>query len=80
MRTTIDLPTELRQKLISEAASKNLKGYSNIIIEALNKYFKTESNERIKKIHELKGCLNEDEFKNDMKRVKEGRSNWKKWF
>ena len=42
MRTTIDLPPELRQKLISEAASKNQKGYSNIIIEALNKYFKTE--------------------------------------
>ena len=35
MRTTIDIPARLRQKLVHAAAEKNLKGFSSIIEEAL---------------------------------------------
>ena len=38
MRTTIELPDDLRQRVVSEAAARNLKGYSPVIV-ALRAYF-----------------------------------------
>ena len=35
MRTTIELPAALRQKIVTEAARQNLKGFSPIIVKAL---------------------------------------------
>jgi len=71
MRTTIDLPVNIRQKLISEAASRNLKGFSKVIIEALEQYFKFGAKKRKAAIQDLKGCLSKKEYLNEMKRVEE---------
>jgi predicted nucleic acid-binding protein len=35
MRTTADLPADLRRKLAQEAAARNLEGYSRLVVEAL---------------------------------------------
>jgi len=77
MRTTIDLPNDLRQKLISESAARNLKGFSFIIVEALRNYFDIKKDSRKKSIQNLKGCLSEEEFLQETKRIKEGRANWR---
>ena len=77
MRTTIELPNDLRQKLISESAARNLRGFSTIIVEALRNYFKKMENGRKKEIQSLKGCLNDEEYVQELKRVKNGRENWR---
>lgn len=77
MRTTIDLPAYLKQKLITYAALHNLKGYSSIIVEALKQYFEKHEETRETIIRSLKGCINELEYEAEMKRIEEGRKNWK---
>jgi len=77
MRTTIDLPVQLRQKLIAEAAARNLKGFSTLIADALEQYFSKEAGERSKVISELRGCISFDEYEEEMKRIEEGRKNWR---
>ncbi len=77
MRTTIDLPNDLRQKLISESAARNKKGFSSIIVEALRNYFDLKGNGRKKAIQSLKGCMNEEEYLQELKRIDEGRANWR---
>lgn len=39
MRTTVDIPDELRAKLLEEAARRGEKGFSTLIREALTEYF-----------------------------------------
>ena len=77
MRTTIELPENLRQKLASEAVGRNKKGFSEIIVEALEEYFQ-KGNEKTKAvIKRLKGCLNEKEYRKEIMRLEEGRKNWR---
>lgn len=77
MRTTIELPENLKQKLAAEAATRNMKGYSKIITEAIVEYFKTGHNERKCVVERLKGCLSKEEYKKEMARLAEGRANWR---
>ena len=77
MRTTIDIPNDLRQKLITEAARRNLKGFSLLVTEALKDYFSTKRNNRDETIVQLKGCLSNKELEDDIRRISEGQSNWR---
>lgn len=77
MRTTIDIPANLRQKLIAEATSRHMKGFSAIIVDALEQYFAESDQERIETISRLKGCLNNKEYEEEIKRIKNGRKNWR---
>ncbi len=77
MRTTIDLPNDLRQKLISESAARNLRGFSSIIVEALRNYFNLKENGRKKVIQNLKGCLSGEGYLQELKRINDGRKNWR---
>ena len=78
MRTTIEIPASLRQKLVNEAVKKNLKGYSAIIVEALENYFNETGTERgIGLLKQLRGSLSEDEYNQTLQTLQEGRNNWK---
>jgi hypothetical protein len=78
MRTTIDLPSSLRQKLINEAVKKNLKGYSAIIVEALERYFDDiDPTADFENIKNLRGSLSEDDYKLEIETWREGRKNWR---
>lgn len=78
MRTTIDIPANLKQKLIAYAAAHNLKGYSAVIVEALDRFFEIENKDRQSAIASLKGCLSKQEYDLEIKRILTGRKNWKK--
>jgi metal-responsive CopG/Arc/MetJ family transcriptional regulator len=81
MRTTIEIPHSLRQKLVSEAASRRKKGFSSIIIEALESYFNSSLQEnRMKSIRALKGCMTNSEVEEELKRISEERKNWTRRF
>ena len=77
MRTTIDVPIHIRQQLSQEASSRNLKGFSKIIIEALEKYFHSKSNNRKTAVARLKGSISSAEHAKAIKELKEGRVLWR---
>ena len=77
MRTTIDVPVHIRQKLSQEASSRNLKGFSKIIIEALEKYFHSKSNNRKDIVKRLKGSMSSIEHTQALKDLQEGRATWR---
>jgi len=78
MRTTIDIPASLRQKLIAEAAVKNLKGYSSIIVRALQEYFDKQENSKIdEKLHNLRGSLTANEYEEAKRLLETGRTEWR---
>ena len=77
MRTTIQISNELRQKLIMEATARNLKGFSEIVSEALEQYFKSYEAKRRKMIKSFKGSLSKKDYEIEMKRLKEERNNWR---
>ena len=77
MRTTINIPDNLKQKLVIEATSRKIKGYSQIIIEALNCYFDNQIEDRKATICRLKGSLTKEEYEDEQRKLKEGRKNWK---
>ena len=77
MRTTIDVPIHIRQQLSQEASSRNLKGFSKIIIEALEKYFHSKTNHRKNTVIRLKGSISSVEYVKAIKELKEGRAQWR---
>jgi hypothetical protein len=77
MRTTIDVPIHIRQKLSQEASSRNLKGFSIIIIEALEKYFNSKTNDRRNTLDRLKGSMSLKEYAQALKDLQESRSQWR---
>ena len=77
MRTTIELPAALRRKLVTEAAARNIKGFSTIIAEALEEYFKKTDRKRTAVVAKLKGSLTSEEIRAERQRLAEGRRNWR---
>ena len=77
MRTTIDVPIHIRQQLSQEATSRNLKGFSRIITEALEKYFHSKSNDRKSAVSRLKGSMSGAEHARALKDLQEGRAQWR---
>ena len=77
MRTTVDIPENLRRKLIEEAARKNMKGFSLLVVEALREYFSTNTGGRDEIIKNLKGCLSKQEAEKEFIHLNERRKNWR---
>jgi metal-responsive CopG/Arc/MetJ family transcriptional regulator len=78
MRTTIEIPPHLRQRLVAEAAERNLKGFSPIIVKALNEYFEKQSNRKGNgALRELRGSLSEEEYEKALKGLEAERSLWR---
>jgi hypothetical protein len=78
MRTTVEIPDEMRKKLVEEAASRNLRGFSPLIVEALRLYFSRHSGNREKRIKNLKGSLSAEQLELERARLKQVRENWRK--
>ena len=77
MRTTIDIPIQIKQQLSQEASRRNLKGFSQIIVEALEEYFQTKSSDRRSVVARLKGSMTKEGHKKSLKIIQEGRSQWR---
>jgi predicted DNA-binding protein len=78
MRTTIEISNETRAKLVALAARRGLRGYSEIVNEAIEQYLaKIENREReIAEILKLAGTLSERESEEYAARTKELWSRW----
>ena len=79
MRTTIEISDHLRAELLRLAAQRGLKGFSQIVEEALSQYLASLKNKDrdIKKALRLKGSLSEKEADEILNSVTELRARWR---
>ena len=79
MRTTIEISDHLRAELLRLAAKRGLKGFSQIVEEALSHYLSTLKNKDrdIKKALKLKGSLSEKEADEILHSVADLRAKWR---
>ncbi|MGB9660854.1 MAG: ribbon-helix-helix protein, CopG family [Moorellaceae bacterium] len=78
MRTTIEISNETRAKLMALAAKRGLRGYSEIVNEAIEEYLARleRREEEIAEILKLAGSLSEEESRQYAARTKEFWSRW----
>jgi len=81
VRTTIDLPNEKRARLLAIAARRGLRGYSEVVNEAVDRYLEEEERRRanVGKVLALEGVLSAEEAEEVEARVREVRSRWR-WY
>jgi len=79
MRATIELPDHLRAAVLSVAARKGYRGYSRVIIEALEYYLaEVEAKESgLDELLAMKGSWSRREAAEASQRVSNARRNWK---
>lgn len=79
MRTTIELADETRAKLLEMAARRGEKGFSAIVQEALDEYFRSEEDRRARIDRALAalGSLEPREADRLEEEVRELRSTWR---
>lgn len=79
MRTTVEIPDELRQKLMQEAARRGERGYSAVVERALRRYFdeKPGTESRRKTIQRLRGIERSMNAAQEKARADEVRGNWR---
>jgi metal-responsive CopG/Arc/MetJ family transcriptional regulator len=79
MRTTIELSNEHRSSLHSLAARRGLRGYSQLIQEAVDLYIQESAGKESNAKHLLKmrGTWNKEEARKFQKRLREIRRYWK---
>jgi Arc/MetJ family transcription regulator len=79
MRTTVEITEDQRAELLKLAAKRGLKGFSQLVQEALNEYLRSQSGryDRIEAALQLKGTLTgtqADDFEQSVHGV---RSQWR---
>jgi len=79
VRTTIEISNELRAKLLALAARKGLRGYSEIVREAVEEYIarQDKKQEALEKVLKLKGSLTSEEADAAEKTIREFWDRWK---
>ncbi|NPV78709.1 MAG: ribbon-helix-helix protein, CopG family [Firmicutes bacterium] len=79
MRTTIDIDNELRAKLLALAARAGLRGYSEIVRQAIEEYIARHESRQddLEEVLNLRGSLSNEEAKAATEAVKEFWERWK---
>jgi len=79
MRTTIELPDELRAKLLELAAKRGEKGFSVLVQEAVAAYLEQHATggERIKRALALRGALRGVEGDTLLEATQDARRGWR---
>jgi Arc/MetJ family transcription regulator len=79
MRTTIEIPDELREKLVQEAARLGEKGYSSVVERALRMYFQQTGSREMRRAAtaRLRGSMTEQDLPEEHRRLSEIRRNWR---
>lgn len=80
MRATIELPDRLRAAVMAVAARKGYRGYSRVIVEALEYYLaEVEARESgLDKVLAMQGTWSDDEARKVRQRIASARKNWRK--
>ncbi len=78
MRTTIEISDRHRSVLVSLAAKRGLRGYSDLIQEALDQYLadQTEESDIKEAVLAMQGAWNREEAESARVRLQELREKW----
>ena len=79
MRTTIEMYDHLRAELLQLAAKRGLKGFSQIVEEAISQYLSTlkRKDRDLKKASKLRGTLSRKEAGEILTSVADLRAKWR---
>jgi hypothetical protein len=79
MRTTIEMKTEHRAKLLEIAANRGQKGFSSVVSEAIDVYLGLEAQmeKQRQRVLDLEGALSQKEAKDLRKQVERIRDTWR---
>ena len=79
MRTTIEMKTEHRAKLLEIAANRGQKGFSSVVSEAIDVYLGLEAQmeKQRQRVLDLEGALSQKEAKELRKQVELIRDTWR---
>lgn len=79
MRTTIELPDEMRARLLEIAARRGEKGFSGLVQEAVGRYLDEEKGRResVTRALSARGTMDPDEAENVRSRIAELRRRWR---
>ena len=76
MRTTIEIPDEQRIALAAIAAKRGLRGYSEVVQEAIDVYLADAKGEDLGALLSLRGSLAPEQADALEQRIAEARSRW----
>jgi len=79
MRTTIEITAEQRSRLLSLAASRNKKGFSELVREALDAYLSANvgDSNKVDLALSMRGALGDDDADDFEETCKNIRDNWR---
>lgn len=78
MRATVEIPDHLRAAVMAVAARKGYRGYSRVIVEALEFYLeeKEARESGLQDLLEMRGTWSRQEAADTKRRIDKARSNW----
>lgn len=78
MRTTVEIPDRLRAALHASAARRGLRGFSQLVEEALELYFKTlaERDDEVAEVLALGGSWSDEEAASARSSISSLRTEW----
>ena len=78
MRTTIEIPDRLRTALVMMAAQRKMKGFSPIVVEAIELYIEQQvaRKQGLKELLALRGTWSNEEAAETRARITELRKAW----
>lgn len=77
MRTIRELPDDLRRRVVPEAAARNLRCYSQVIVAAPRAYFDGGKDDRRSVVARVRGSLGAQAAEMEDRRLTELRANWR---
>ncbi len=79
MRTTIEMSSEHRARLLEIAARRGEKGFSKIVAEAVEGFLKEDENyqEKVRLALAQRGSITDEQAERMLQTVKEIRSSWR---
>lgn len=77
MRTTVEITSEQHRALTAVAQRRGLRGFSELVQEALDSYLRDLSGDEINFLLGLEGSLREDDEPEVRRRIKEARRAWR---
>jgi predicted DNA-binding protein len=77
MRTTIEIPDEQHEALLAVARRRGLRGFSQLVKEALDAYLTDLSAGEVDAILALEGILDEGEEEELRRRITQAKTTWR---
>ncbi|MGH8936900.1 MAG: hypothetical protein ACRDXD_11685 [Acidimicrobiia bacterium] len=77
MRTTVEISDQQHRALLALASKRGLRGFSQLVQEALDQYLLAEEDEGLESFLALRGILSDTEAEEIRRRIADARATWR---